>query len=45
MHYPNGKKGVNHLMAIKIDLAKGYDRVEWEVLDTMLLNYVFDVKG
>lgn len=45
MHYPNGKKGVNHLMAIKIDLAKAYDRVEWEVLDTMLLNYGLDVKG
>lgn len=44
MHYIYRKKGVNQFMAIKIDLSKVYNRIEWEVLDTMHINYNFDVK-
>ncbi|KAL0456049.1 UNVERIFIED_CONTAM: LINE-1 retrotransposable element O protein [Sesamum latifolium] len=45
MHYLHGKKGKKGLMAIKIDLSKVYDRVEWpfllKLLESVGFNEVF----
>lgn len=42
MHYINGKKGKSGYMAIKINLAKAYDRVEWGILNIIMRNMDFD---
>lgn len=42
MHYMNGKKGKSGFMAIKIDLPKAYDRVEWGTLNVIMRNMGFD---
>lgn len=36
MHHINRKKGALHLMAVKIDLAKAYDKVDWVLLKRIL---------
>lgn len=36
MHHINRKKGSLHLMAVKLDLAKAYDKVEWAVLKRIM---------
>lgn len=41
MHYMNGKKGSTGFMAIEIDLAKAYDRVEWHILCQILHKFGF----
>lgn len=38
----NGKKGKSGFMAIKIDLPKAYDRVEWGTLNVIMRNMGFD---
>lgn len=44
MQHINRKKGCMHLMAVKIDLAKTYDKVEWAVLERILVLHGFPSK-
>ncbi|KAG8380670.1 hypothetical protein BUALT_Bualt06G0040000 [Buddleja alternifolia] len=44
MHTINSKSGKGGLMAIKIDMAKSYDRVEWALLIDILVKFGFDQK-
>lgn len=41
MHYLNRKKGKKGFIAIKRDLAKAHDKVEWKVLNQMLKQFDF----
>lgn len=36
MHFLNGRKGKTVYMAMKIDIAKAYDRVEWSVINKIM---------
>lgn len=44
MYYLNKKTGNKGFMAIKIDLAKAYDKVEWNVLQVIMINLGFERK-
>lgn len=41
MHYLHLKKGPKGFMAIKVDLAKAFDRVEWDLLICILKKFGF----
>lgn len=41
MYYLNRKKGKKRFMAIKLDLAKAYNKVEWMVLQQILRKFGF----
>lgn len=41
MHYMNSKIGKTRYMAIKVDLAKAYDRIEWRVLCHIMVKLGF----
>lgn len=42
MCYLNAQKGRNGFIAIKVDMAKAYDRVEWNVLQTIMEAHDFN---
>lgn len=44
MNYHKGKKGKKRYMAIMVDLAKAYDKVEWTILTRLLLKLGFESK-
>lgn len=44
MHHINRKKGKGNLMAVKIDLAKAYNKVEWHLLRAILQLHGFPTK-
>lgn len=44
MHCLNKKKGRLSFMAIKLDLAKAYDRIEWHVLILIMAKFGFNSK-
>lgn len=42
MNYMNSKKGKIGFVAVKVDMAKAYDRVEWDVLIIALAAHGFN---
>lgn len=43
VHYLNNlRRGKNHLVALKIDMAKAYDRTEWRFLANGMIRMGFD---
>lgn len=39
---PNQCGGINGWAGLKLDMTKAYDRMEWDFLHFMLLNFGFD---
>lgn len=44
-HYLHNKRvGIDDFLALKLDLSKAYDKVEWMFLETMMFKTRFDRK-
>lgn len=43
MHFINRKKGKKGFMAIKIDMAKTYDHVDWHFLKKVIVVHGFPI--
>lgn len=45
VHFFKGKTREDRLVAVKLDITKAYDKMEWNYLETVMKAMDFDDKG